>query len=40
MLATVTYKTQMTNYTDIMALQCNDCDEKNNVKMQRIAQAW
>jgi len=38
MLATVTYKTQMTNYTDIMALQCNDCDEKNNVKMQRIAQ--
>jgi len=34
----VTYKTQMRNYTDIMALQCRIVVKKNNVKMQRIAQ--
>jgi len=27
-LATVTYKTQMRNYIDIMALQCKGCGEK------------
>jgi len=31
-LATVTYKTQMRNYADIMALQCKDCGDKTTLK--------
>jgi len=31
-LTTVTYKTQMRNYTDIMALQCKYWGEKKTLK--------
>jgi len=31
-LATVTYKTQMRNYTDIITLQCIDCGDSNTFK--------
>jgi len=31
-LATVTYMTQMRNYTDIMALQCKDCGDITTLK--------
>jgi len=31
-LAAVTYKKQMINYTDIMALQCKDCGDKTMLK--------
>jgi len=31
-LATVTYRTQMRNYTDTMALQYKDCGEKTTLK--------
>jgi len=31
-LATVTYKAQVRNYTDIMALQCKDCGDKTALK--------
>ena len=31
-LATVTYKTQMRNYANIMALQCKDCGEETTLK--------
>ena len=31
-LATVTYKTQMRNYTDIMALQCKDRGDETTLK--------
>ena len=33
-LATVTYRTQMRNYTDIMALQCKDCGDRKVLKCQ------
>jgi len=33
-LTTVTYKTQMIKYTNIMALQCKDCDERKALKCQ------
>jgi len=33
-LATVTYKTQMRKYTDIMALQCKDCGDRKALKCQ------
>jgi len=32
--ATVTYKTQMRKYTDIMALQCKDCGDRKALKCQ------
>jgi len=31
-LVTVTYKTQMRNYADMMALQCKDCGGKTTLK--------
>jgi len=31
-LATVTYKTQMRKYTDIMTLQCKDCVDRKALK--------
>ena len=32
----MTYKTQMRNYTDIMALQCKDCGEKTTLKCKEL----
>jgi len=34
MFATVTYKTQMRKYTDIMALQYKDCGDRKALKCQ------
>jgi len=31
---TMTYKTQIRKYTDIMALQCKDCADRNVLKCQ------